>query len=97
MAVKRYKKSRVSAPILGATAAAAALLPMIGSASAADRSASHTAPVSQIVLSDDAEVTFARWYDGDYYSNPAPTRGFWGKGVGAGQAYYNHHRGDRGV
>jgi hypothetical protein len=96
MAVKRYKKSKVSAPVLGATVAAAGLLSMIGSASAADGSASHTAPVSQIVLSDESDVTLAGWYDGYYYS-PAPSCGFWGKGCGAGGGHRHHHRGNRGV
>jgi hypothetical protein len=56
---------------------------MIGSASAADGSASKTAPISQIVVSDEADVTLAGWYD-DYYYLPASACGFWGKGCGAG-------------
>jgi hypothetical protein len=35
-------------------------------------------PVSQIVLSDEAEITFVGW--NNYYSHPAPTRGSLGKG-----------------
>jgi hypothetical protein len=98
MAVKRCKKSKVSAPIVDATAAAVGLLSMIGSASAADGSASHTAPVSQIVLSDEADVTLAGWYDGYYYS-PAPTCEFWGKEcrTAVGHRHHHHHRGARGV
>ena len=97
MAVKSYKKRKVSAPALGATAAAAGLLSMIGPASA-DGSARHTAPVSHIVLSDEADVTLAGWSDGYYYS-PAPTGRFWGKGYGygAGGGHRHHHRGGRGV
>jgi hypothetical protein len=55
----------------------------MGTAMAADISAQ---PVSQIVLSDEADVTFVGWNNGDYYSNPAPTRGSWGKGADASQA-----------
>ena len=99
MAVKSYKKGRVSAPALGATAAAAGLLSMIGPASA-DGSARHTAPASHIVLSDEADVTLAGWYDSYYYS-PAPPRGSWGKGygygAGGGNGHRHHHRGNRGV
>jgi hypothetical protein len=51
---------------------------VMGTAMAADISAQ---PVSQIVLSDEAEVTFVAWNNGDYY--PAPSRGSWGKGAGA--------------
>jgi hypothetical protein len=40
-------------------------------------------PVSQIVLSDEAEVTFVGWNNGGHHSNPAPTRRSWGKGAGA--------------
>ena len=93
MSTRKRKVIRKTAPILGA-AAAAGLFSLMGTAMAADISAQ---PVSQIVLSDEAEVTLAGWSDGDYYSNPAPTRGFWGKGAGAGQAYRNHHRGGRGL
>jgi len=53
--------------------------------------------VSQIVLSDEAEVILAGWYNGDFYTNPPPTLGFWGKGAGAGHASRNHHRGGRGL
>ena len=77
MSTRKRKVIRKTAPILGA-AAAAGLFSLMGTAMAADISAQ---PVSQIVLSDEAEVTLAGWYNGDYYSNPAPTRGFWGKGT----------------
>jgi hypothetical protein len=93
MSTRKRKVIRKTAPMLGA-AAAAGLFSVMGTAMAADISAQ---PVSQIVLSDEAEVTLAGWYNGDYYSNPAPTRGFWGKGTGAGQASRNHHRGGRGL
>ena len=100
MAIKRPKKTKVSSPAFGATAAAAGLLSMIGSASAADGLAADTAPVSQIVLSDEADVTLVGWYDG-YYHSPAPTYGSWGKGYGygysAGGGHRHHHRGNRGV
>ena len=93
MSTRKRKVIRKTAPIFGA-AAAAGLFSLMGTAMAADISAQ---PVSQIVLSDEAEVTLTGWYNGDYYTNPAPTRGFWGKGAGAGQAYRHHHRGSRGV
>ena len=79
-----------TAPLLGA-AAAAGLFSVMGTAMASDMSAQ---PVSQIVLSDEAGVT---WPNGDYYFNPVPTRGSWGKGAGAGQASRNHQRGGRGL
>jgi hypothetical protein len=78
-----------TAPILGA--AAVGLFSVMGTAMAAAQ------PVSQIVLSDEAEVTFVGRNNGDYYSDPAPTRGSWGKGAGAGQASRNHQRGGRGL
>lgn len=65
--------------MLGA-AAAAGLFSVMGTAMAADHSAQ---PVSQIVLSDEAEVTFVGWNNGDRYSTPAPTRRSWGKGAAA--------------
>ena len=40
-------------------------------------------PISQIVLSDEADVTFVAWTNSHYYSDPAPTRRAWGKGAGA--------------
>ncbi len=92
MSTKQGKVTRRTAPIFGA-AAAAGLFSVVGTAMAADTSAQ---PVSQIVLSDDAEVTLTGSYHGDYF-NPAPTRGFWGKGTGDGQVHRNHHRGDRGL
>jgi hypothetical protein len=78
-----------TAPILGA--AAVGLFSVMGTAMAAVQ------PVSQIVLSDEAEVTFVGGNNGDYYSDPAPTRGSWGKGAGAGQASRHHQRGGRGL
>jgi len=76
MSTRKRKVIRKTAPILGA--AAAGLFSLMGTAMAADISAQ---PVSQIVLSDEAEVTFVAWNNGDYY--PAPSRGSWGKGAGA--------------
>jgi len=93
MSIRKRKVIRKTAPILGA-AAAAGLFSVMGTAMASDISAR---PFSQIVLSDEAEVTFVGWNNGDYYSNPAPTHGIWGKGSGAGQASRNHHRGGRGL
>ena len=52
----------------------------MGTAMAADISAQ---PVSQIVLSDDAEVTFVGWNNGHRHSIPARTRRALGKGAGA--------------
>lgn len=92
MSTKQRNVIRKTAPILGA-AAAAGLFSVMGTAMAADISAQ---PVSQIVLSDEADVALAGWRNGDY-SNPAPTRGFWGKGTGDGQVHRNHHRGGRGL
>jgi len=74
MSTRKRKAIRKTAPILGA--AAAGLFSVMGTAMAADISAQ---PVSQIVLSDEAEVTFVAWNNGDYY--PAPSRGSWGKGA----------------
>jgi hypothetical protein len=76
MSTRKRKAIRKTAPILGA--AAAGLFSVMGTAMAADISAQ---PVSQIVLSDEAEDTFVAWNNGDYY--PAPSRGSWGKGAGA--------------
>ena len=78
MSTRKRKAVRKTAPILGA-AAAAGLFSVMGTAMAADVSAQ---PVSQIVLSDEAEVTLVGWNNGGY-SNPAPTRRSWGKGAGA--------------
>ena len=78
-----------TAPIFGA--AAVGLFSVMGTAMAVETSAR---PVSQIVLSDEAGVT---WPNGDYYFNPTSTRGSWGKGAGAGQASRNHQRGGRGL
>lgn len=77
MSTRKRKAIRKTAPILGA-AAAAGLFSVMGTAMAADISAQ---PVSQIVLSDEAVVTFVSLNDD--YSTPAPTRGFLGKGAGA--------------
>ena len=93
MSIRKRKAIRKTAPILG-TAAAAGLYSLMGTAMAADISAQ---PVSQIVLSDEAEVTLDGWHNGDYFTNPVPIRGFWGKGAGAGQAYRHHHHSGRGV
>ena len=76
MSTRKRKAIRKTAPILGA--AAAGLFSVMGTAMAAEISAQ---PVSHIVLSDEAEVTFVAWNNGDYY--PAPSRGSWGKGAGA--------------
>jgi hypothetical protein len=91
MSTRKRKAIRKTAPIVGA-AAAAGLFSVMGTAMAAVQ------PVSQIVLSDEAEFTFVGWNNRDYYSDPAaPTRGSWGKGAGAGQASRNHQRGGRGL
>jgi hypothetical protein len=79
MSTRKRKTIRKTAPMLGA-AAAAGLFSAMGTAMAADRSAQ---PVSQIVLSDEAEVTFAGLNNGHYHSNPATTRRSWGKGAAA--------------
>jgi hypothetical protein len=79
MSPRKRKAIRKTAPILGA-AAAAGLFSVMGTAMAADISAE---PISQIVLSDEADVTFVAWTNSHYYSDPAPTRRAWGKGAGA--------------
>jgi hypothetical protein len=79
MSTRKRKAIRKAAPIFGA-AAAAGLFSVMGTAMAADISAQ---PVSHIVLSDEAEVTFVGWNNGNYYSNPARTRRSLGKGAGA--------------
>ena len=79
MSTRKRKAIRKTAPILGA-AAAAGLFSVMGTAMAADISAE---PISQIVLSDEAEVTFVAWTNSHHYSDPAPTRRAWGKGAGA--------------
>ena len=79
MSIRKRKAIRRTAPIFGA-AAAAGLFSVMGTAMAADISA---LPVSHIVLSDEAEVTFVGWNNGNHNSKPARTRGFWGKGAGA--------------
>jgi hypothetical protein len=53
---------------------------MMGTALAGDLS---TQPVSQIVLSDDAEVTLAAWHHGHRHTMPAHSRRPMGKGAGA--------------
>ena len=79
-----------TAPIFGA--AAVGLFSVMGTAMAVETSAR---PVSQIVLSDEAEVTFVGWNNGQCYINPDPTFGLcWGKGdPGAGQASRSGGRG----
>jgi hypothetical protein len=77
MSIKKRKAIRKTAPIFGA-AAAAGLFSVMGTAMASDISAQ---PVSQIVLSDEAEVAFVGWNNGNYYSASTPTRGTWGKGA----------------
>jgi len=79
MSNKKRKAIRRTVPTLGA-AAAAGLFSVMGTAMAADHSAQ---PVSQIVLSDEADATFVGWNNGDHYSTPAPTRRSWGKGAAA--------------
>ena len=91
MSTRKRKTIRKTAPILGA-AAAAGLLSVMATAMAADI---WPQPVSQIVLSDEAEVTFVGWNNGQCYINPDPTFGLcWGKGdPGAGQASRSGGRG----
>lgn len=79
MSTRRRKAIRKTAPIFGA-AAAAGLFSVMGTAMAADTSAQ---PVSHIVLSDEAEVTFVGWNNGNSHSYPARTRRAWGKDAGA--------------
>ena len=79
MSTRKRKAIRKTAPILGA-AATAGLFSLMGTAMAADISAR---PVSQIVLSDEAEVTFVGWNNGHDHSKPARTGRSWGKGPGA--------------
>ena len=66
--MSKRKVIRKTAPLLGA-AATAGLFSMMGTAMASDIS---TKPVSQIVLSDDADVTFVAWHHGQ--STPARHR-----------------------
>jgi hypothetical protein len=93
-------KMRKSVPILGAVGLMAAV---IGPAAAGEIPASHdTAPVTQIALTDDSDAGVQlAWYGDDYYYNPAPTCGFWGKGCGSGgyshHGGYHHHRSHRGA
>jgi hypothetical protein len=79
MSTRKRKVTRKTAPIVGA-AATAGLFSMMGTAMAADISAQ---PVSQIVLSDDAQVTFVGWHHGHSHSIPARTRRPRGKDTGA--------------
>jgi hypothetical protein len=79
MSTRKRKAIRKTAPFLGAVATAG-LFSVMGTAMAADISAQ---PISQIVLSDDAEVTFVGWNNGHSHSIPARTRRFLGKGAGA--------------
>jgi hypothetical protein len=75
MSTMKRKAIRKAAPLLGA-AATAGLFSMTGTAMAGDISAQ---PVSQIVLSDDAEVTFVGWPS---RSIPERIRRAFGKGGG---------------
>jgi len=75
MPTRKRKTIRKTAPMLGA-AAAAGLFSVMGTAIAADRSAQ---PVSQIVLSDEAEVTFAGLNHGHHHSIPERVRRALGK------------------
>lgn len=79
MPARKRKAIRRAAPILGA-AATAGLFSVMGTAMASEISVQ---PVSQIVLSDDADVTFVGWKHGHSHSIPARTRQTWGKGTGA--------------
>jgi len=78
MSTRKRKVIRKTAPILGA-AATAGLFSLMGTAMAGDFS---TQPVSQIVLSDDADVSFVSWNHGHSHSIPARTRRAMGKGAG---------------
>ena len=78
MSTMKRKAIRKAAPLLGA-AATAGLFSMTGTAMAGDISAQ---PVSQIVLSDYAEVTFVGWNNGHSHSIPARIRRALGKGGG---------------
>jgi hypothetical protein len=79
MSIRKRKVIRRTAPILGA-AATAGLFSVMGTAMASEISAQ---PVTQIVLSDDAEVTLVSWNNGHRHSIPARTRRALGKGAGA--------------
>jgi hypothetical protein len=79
MSIGKRKVIRRAAPILGA-AATAGLFSVMGTAMASEISAQ---PVSQIVLSDDAEVTLVAWNNSHRHSMPARTRRALGKGAGA--------------
>jgi hypothetical protein len=70
MSTRKRKLIRKTAPLLGA-AATAGLFSMMGTAMASDIS---TQPVSQIVLSDDADVTFVAWHHGHGHSMPTRHR-----------------------
>jgi hypothetical protein len=80
MSTRKRKAIRKTAPILGAAAATAGLFSLMGTAMADDFSAQ---PVSQIVLSDDAEISFVSWNNGHSHSIPTRTRRALGKGAGA--------------
>ena len=92
MPTRKRKTIRKAVPLLGA-AAAAGLFSVLGTAMATV----SAQPVGQIVLSDEAEVTFVGGNNGDYYSDAALTLGSCGKGAGAGQASRNHQRGGCGL
>jgi hypothetical protein len=80
MSTRKRKAIRKTAPLLGA-AATAGLFSMMGPAMAGVISAQ---PISQIILSDDAEISFVSWNHGHHsHSIPARTRRALGKGAGA--------------
>lgn len=78
MSTRKRNPIRKAIPLLGA-AATAGLFSMMGAAMAADNAAQ---PVSQIVLSDDADVTFVASNQGHRYSTPARIRPMRGKTMG---------------
>jgi len=75
MSTMKRKAIRKAAPLLSA-AATAGLFSMMGTAMAGDIWAQ---PVSQIVLSDEPEVTFVGWNNGHSHSIPARIRRAWAK------------------
>jgi hypothetical protein len=79
MSIRKRKAIRKTAPLLG-VAATAGLFSVMGAAMASDISAQ---PVSQIVLSDDADVTLVGWNNGNRHFVPERTRRYLGKGAGA--------------
>jgi len=75
MSTMKRKAIRKAAPLLGAAATAGlfSMTVMAGNIWAQ--------PVSQIVLSDEPEVTFVGWNNGHSHSIPARIRRAWGKGA----------------